>query len=762
MKQKLLFLMMALLPMMSAWAAEGDEFTVDGLVYADADDGRVYVKGYATAPTGALVIPRVAVNPDTKEAFNVVAIGPDAFKGCTGLTSVTIPLSVFQIGEDAFKGCTNVTDVYLQHTEMTYSSFQYWPDDGQDDFKTGGEKTICHVREEVYDKFKYMQEGDNQFNPHVTFKADDAEPFSVGNLWYRVTDEQAKEVEVINHVGEPTGVLNIPETVTHDGKIYSVTGIYDMSFVGCSGITRVIIPSRVRTIGTDAFNGCDGVMDIWCYALNPEWEEGDCDDFMENKATKCYVRPERLNWYKDTYSKSYDPDDTNVNVTFASLDYVTFVQDDITYVQTSSNEVMVYDSRNETTGNLEIPAKVKGYAVTSIGDYAFISCSATSVTIPESVTSIGYQAFCRCYDLTSVTIPDGVTSIEALAFSSLYNLETITLGSGLRSVEANVFSGCRYVTDVYCYVSDPAQLEWVESYDFDFPSRSTKFRVAGDVMAWREKFAVAINAQFCHSDEVATLTDASDYTYWNDKLVGSATYKKTIAESRVGKYQAWMVPFDYTITEDDEDYFQFYEINMIANAPAPGESSASGDMWVFLTKKSVGDKLYANRPYVYKPKQAVTNYEFTTEGAILKARTNDVILDTRTARDIYSFYAVYSSATASASDPFYYVNINGTLSYGNSTSVSVGPYRWIIRRESKYGDEPGYVKEMHFVDGEEDGETGISLTPAPSPGRGEIYNLAGQMVNGKWVNGKWQDGKWQDGKLPKGIYIVSGKKILVK
>ena len=157
-------------------------------------------------------------------------------------------------------------------------------------------------------------------------------------------------------------------------------------------------------------------------------------------------------------------------------------------------------------------------------------------------------------------------------------------------------------------------------------------------------------------------------------------------------------------------------------------------------------------------------YAFTSTPAVLKARTSadDYILKTETTTDIYKFYATYEDTEATGADPFYYVNINGGISYGNSTSVHVGAFRWIIRKTSKFGNEESYVKEMHFVDGEEDGETGISLTPAPSPGRGEIYNLAGQMVHGKWVNGKWQDGKWQDGKLPKGIYIVSGKKILVK
>ena len=66
-------------------------------------------------------------------------------------------------------------------------------------------------------------------------------------------------------------------------------------------------------------------------------------------------------------------------------------------------------------------------------------------------------------------------------------------------------------------------------------------------------------------------------------------------------------------------------------------------------------------------------------------------------------------------------------------------------------DVPSSVKAFTFVF--EDDATGIEETLSNSPLKGEnIYNLAGQMVNGKSVNGK----------LPKGIYIVNGKKIMVK
>ena len=67
---------------------------------------------------------------------------------------------------------------------------------------------------------------------------------------------------------------------------------------------------------------------------------------------------------------------------------------------------------------LEIPSEIDGRKVTGIGDYAFFCSSLTTVTIPDSVTSIGSSAFCGCRSLTAVTIPDSVKSIGDDAFSS--------------------------------------------------------------------------------------------------------------------------------------------------------------------------------------------------------------------------------------------------------------------------------------------------------------------------------------------------------
>ena len=209
------------------------------------------------------------------------------------------------------------------------------------------------------------------------------------------------------------------------------------------------------------------------------------------------------------------------------------------------------------------------------------------------------------------------------------------------------------------------------------------------------------------STDAVTLTDAGTYNFKADVNVASATYKKSLDADRVGKYQAWLVPFDYTITEDDLLKFDFYKINMIANAPNP-ETNATDDIWVFLKKMSAGGVLHANMPYVYKPKEAVTDYAFTTANATLKAKNTGVIADSRTLENIYSFYVTYEPTTATAADPFYYVNIDGTVSLGDDGSVTVGAFRWIVRVESKFGETPAYARNMVFFDGEDDIVTSVS------------------------------------------------------
>ncbi len=81
--------------------------------------------------------------------------------------------------------------------------------------------------------------------------------------------------------------------------------------------------------------------------------------------------------------------------------------------------------------DIVIPATYRGLPVTEIGDRAFasnasyISSDITSITIPDSVTKIGCEAFVSCSNLTSITIPNSVTSIGDYAFYNCSNLTAV-------------------------------------------------------------------------------------------------------------------------------------------------------------------------------------------------------------------------------------------------------------------------------------------------------------------------------------------------
>jgi len=122
---------------------------------------------------------------------------------------------------------------------------------------------------------------------------------------------------------------------------------------------------------------------------------------------------------------------------------------------TSPETDFTFDSATHTItgyvgsgGDVDIPPTISGVSVEHIGNSTFLNqTTVTSVTIPDSVTSIEYDAFFNCTALKSITIPNSVTSIEDLAFYNCTALENITI-PGITTINAGVFAGCKALQSI--------------------------------------------------------------------------------------------------------------------------------------------------------------------------------------------------------------------------------------------------------------------------------------------------------------------------
>lgn len=164
------------------------------------------------------------------------------------------------------------------------------------------------------------------------------------------------------------------------------------AFDNCNNLTSITIPASVVSIGGLAFRGCNSLKSV-------------------------YYTGDIASWCGITFSSS-----TSNPLYYAHNLYI----------------------NNELVKDIVIPD-----TVTEIKARAFWAWNGTSITIPNSVTSIGDYAFCGCHSLTSLTIPNSVTSISNGTFLNCSSLTSITIGNSITSIGTQAFAECSNLKIIY-------------------------------------------------------------------------------------------------------------------------------------------------------------------------------------------------------------------------------------------------------------------------------------------------------------------------
>ena len=307
---------------------------------------------------------------------SVTSIGYIAFEGCSGLTSITIPTSVTSIDHLAFSGCSGLTSIIVKEGNTVYDS----RDNCNAIIETASNKLISGCKNTTI-------------------------PNSVTTIDYGAFDG----CKGLTSITIPKSVISIDayafykcSSLTSVTIPNSVADIGICAFDGCSSLTSVTIPKSVTSIKSGAFRYCSSLSSIT----------------IPNSVTSIGGQAfDNTPWYNN------QPD----GIVYAGK--------------------MLYKHKGTMPDGTTI--KIKDGTL-GIVENAFDGCSGlTSVTIPNSVTSIGFQAFNGCSGLTSVAIPNSVTSIDYGVFKECTGLTSVTIPNSVTYIGDHAFDGCSGLTSVH-------------------------------------------------------------------------------------------------------------------------------------------------------------------------------------------------------------------------------------------------------------------------------------------------------------------------
>jgi hypothetical protein len=207
--------------------------------------------------------------------------------------------------------------------------------------------------------------------------------------------------------------------------------------------------------------------------------------------------------------------------------------------------------------------------------------------------------------------------------------------------------------------------------------------------------------------ETVELIQGEPYTITANTTVKKIVYKRTFNKSQ-NHYQTWFVPFNYTITGNENA--DFYGINLISATSSPdGIITDNTKVYIFLEERNAGSVLYANRPYIIKAHQK--DYEFVSEseeGVMLYAPTTESRLKMETSAFAYDFYGTYDTFYATKGYDWLSLSQKGEICWNATAAATLQSFRWYIKATPKTDDYDYSKITFIFAEEGEEGTTNIT------------------------------------------------------